>query len=1466
MANDQTVLFTVLPRGLQASGDILPMSIYVAPRLRGEDQLGAFPDWLDWTTQLKQRGLTLDIHCNGKSFQASINTDVLRPDLWEQLFSRTTFVRSRKFDDYTGHGIISYPVRATLSALKGIYQDASLTLALPNGNTGDNRERRNPNRARLSDLVKGLQTHFNGDVAAKWREDNRSLSRPQTFLAGANQGFTDGAKDDEGLLIGVKGEAAFQFLAKNFSVFHRMPTPDSDKNPLILDREKQLDFHQVLSSLNAYPELLRALGLVFDIDLPVSFVDVTPANKPGSLSVHGTNFPWETPIKTPELSTAYLHFLNGRQRFFFAAPRVTSDSSSPTTVLGLLILDANRFGVTQVDVDGGMHKAIYLAETLHHPEFERNTKPNTQPGEAPNPEIFDPGATLPSLRSVGFSLFADRRGLALFDTLSQGKIFNDAVEGSLVQPRPLFAEDLVRGFRVDVWDSHTTQWHSLHRRSGDYQIGEKAFQTREEEGFIQTGAAQPAPGAQPTSKDLYLHEAFARWGGWSLSAPFPGKALSRFADPAKAIPPDGDDPDYRVDQPETPFKMTVKNLATPGSLPSLRFGRRYRFRARAVDLAGNSLKVDDPIADLLARPWGLPLDPEGIPYLRYEPVAAPIIVIRDSKAVTEPGSAQDRIVIRTFNDKIGKDSDPAMTDSADRHLLPPRTSVEIGEHQGMFDDATKKIKSDPATYQLISDRDAGELTTATITIAGKSNDFPLVATETVDELSYLPDAMSRGVAIRDLPGTPEGSVGKAVPGAGMVGAISYSLLSDSNPRPGSATLLSFGESGEWEKEQGVRMALAEPTMGQDDLTPTWDPDKRLLTTFLSKGMTKTVPISSYMTPENLHKMGIWKWMREVIEGVSIFIPIPEPLILGLPDDGINHILQRTVEGGHWMLTPPRLVTLVHAVQQPIGKPEFISFPVGHESGPSDFEPLLTAPIANRSDTTELEPVTAFRRPGSTDAYLIGALKVHGASTAKVDLSAEWTDPVDDLSLPTPTMAHHKAHVDEIPLTGLQEGYLRTTQGRGVGYYDPEHDQIGFVREGDFTGQPVEILTTPDQFPFFEDEVGEKLTFFDAAPQHALGDTRRHRVSYTATATSRYREYFPQDVTNGFNRESDPILVDVPASERPVAPEPAFVLPTFGWQRQTDTNMKRSVRFGGGLRVYLQRPWFSSGEGELLGVTLWSFENGSLDAGARVKFKPYITQWGMDPIWETGNLGGAPATFDFPDSESSDFGVTLEERNASVGNNPGKVDVVGFPVTFDETRKMWYADLTINLPSATYSPFVRLALTRYQPHALPDAKISRVVLADFAQLTPFRAALVTADPFHPKTLRVTVSGVAPRGPNVEIANAGIAVIAVNPTRITVKVQQRDPLIQSDLGWNDVLPAVATVVPQFDGLSGKFPDITLWTGLVTFATPPVGGEFRLVIEEHEFISADSSPAAPFTTGLSGRLIYAEVMPVDAALVSP
>ena len=255
------------------------------------------------------------------------------------------------------------------------------------------------------------------------------------------------------------------------------------------------------------------------------------------------------------------------------------------------------------------------------------------------------------------------------------------------------------------------------------------------------------------------------------------------------------------------------------------------------------------------------------------------------------------------------------------------------------------------------------------------------------------------------------------------------------------------------------------------------------------------------------------------------------------------------------------------------------------------------------------------------------------------------DPVDDPGTPAPGQSEFSAPVDELPLPRPKEGYLLATGAdhRQVGYYDPENDQIAMVRSGDRAARGRTY----------------ELTFSEAAPRHVLGDTKRHVVSYTAVATSRYREYFPQDQDLDFTRASDPVVVDVPASERPLAPDVVYVVPTFGWQRQTDTNLKRSVRFGGGLRVYLHRPWFSSGDGELLGVALWSYQNGSLNDATRDKFKPFFTQWGMDPIWQTAGLSGAPR-IQFPGRGGQRLRRLARggERQAGSGA-PGRVNVVGF---------------------------------------------------------------------------------------------------------------------------------------------------------------------------------------------------------------
>jgi hypothetical protein len=550
-----------------------------------------------------------------------------------------------------------------------------------------------------------------------------------------------------------------------------------------------------------------------------------------------------------------------------------------------------------------------------------------------------------------------------------------------------------------------------------------------------------------------------------------------------------------------------------------------------------------------------------------------------------------------------------------------------------------------------------------------------------------------------------------------------------------------------------------------------------------------------------------------------------------------------------MLTPPRLITLVHAVQQPLGHPELRALSVRHDESNEDPS-LQTAPDRGHTDPSELASITAWRRLGATDALLLGALRVHGASTARVDLLARWTDPTDDQAEPGENA--HSSSIEELPLRALAEDYLFAAgkEARAVGYYDPEHDQIAFVRDGDWAG-------TRD---------GHPLEFAEAAPRHRFGDAKRHVVTYTAVASSRYREYFDPDQVGGFTRSSKPYVVDIPASARPLAPDVAYVVPTFGWERQVETNLKRSVRFGGGLRVYLHRPWFSSGAGELLGVALWSFGNGPLDADHRDRYKPFFTQWGMDPIWDSGGLAGVPVIGNFPDAVESDRDVSLEEASARPApGQPGRIDVVGFQPEFDKWSGLWFADLTINTFTETYMPFVRLALVRYQPHALADARVSRVVLADFAQLTPDRSAMVTADPHHPRTLRVAISGVAPRGPRAVVHAEPLPPdLAARPTQIEVRVQRRMPGIPGDLAWQDVDASVAEVRAGFDGPVADQPDLVLWAGSVTFGARPAAGEFRLLLEEWEFISADHVVEEDDRVRQPRRLIYAETVDLDDGLV--
>src|SRR5262249_43896290 len=141
-------------------------------------------------------------------------------------------------------------------------------------------------------------------------------------------------------------------------------------------------------------------------------------------------------------------------------------------------------------------------------------------------------------------------------------------------------------------------------------------------------------------------------------------------------------------------------------------------RARSVDLAGNSLAPDASI------PASFSIPPQPVPYLRYEPVAAPVVVLRVPLSPDNtPGESMQTIAIRSnFNT-------PA-SGVSERHLAPPKVSQDMAETHGMFD---TPAGLDKTVYPTLVAKDGN------FGVDPTSPDQPTPHPEAQLTLPYLPD-------------------------------------------------------------------------------------------------------------------------------------------------------------------------------------------------------------------------------------------------------------------------------------------------------------------------------------------------------------------------------------------------------------------------------------------------------------------------------------------------------------------------------------------------------------------------------------------------------------------------------------------------------------------------------------------------------------------------------------------------------
>ena len=1534
----QKIIWTLLPNGIVEKNRVKNhrVSVVVSPRLTSNTgTLQPFQEFLDWPKTVSEATFKAIVKTISGEQEVLLKPGIkYNSDLWRKLFTEETPVEGFKFTDIADEKkvkIHSYNIRNILGFIEKNYANVAVNSPedIPTLTPWDKMD---PD---LREMLREAGT-FN-------TPNSNSIGN----IVGFKRFFDIGGKLDFRINTYEKDlyEAdRFYRRRRNPKIEDWKRHPDYKKNSSTLE-EPKYDFHRIVAALASYPEVMRELGLVLDFTIGNFPSDITDGKIRLKIS-------WNNNHNPSKDETPWTEFQSEKESFTVRPrptrndlprpPRPGREIPNPDGEIkkGLLNLEKSndhytepgnqQFGVYQVDPDGAALKTVDFVLTAQN--FLSETTTYTT-GDKQG---------LPALRSGGLGVFRHNRKEKVIKDAEQANTNNQILEGVFPDKEiELFADDLLRGYRVDVMDVEKGEWYSLCEREGEYKLvstdtndienDEILDISKYDEGYVSGPSTTTDPPKPPDDPDNgkpenhYLHETLFRWTGWSLCCPRPERFLKDEAidgnkNLQKEVPTD--------EEPvaENGCGVTAKFKVKPNSLPRLRFGKAYRFRARIVDLAGNSLKLEDiSKRDLTTGAT----NPVG--YWRFEPIDPPVMVHRTK--VSE-GESLERMVIRSnynvsakeylkseeFKEAIGQSEtvDFEYHKKNERHFVPPKSSQQQCELHGAFDDYMGDWESIKKGYALAAKRDAQTLSDnlegaevefitpdsvkkiSTIEEGNVPNMMPegdslgdrvaggqyIIHREAQIITPYLPDCASEGVAIRatdgnDIPGvTCEMDLGESckirkIPEKPILSLSCF----DPPPQKDRFVILinHSNNSNKWHDRNGFRLILAERKaiitsrleIYNDNGEPVWDEEKRTLTLFVPKGRIIHLVYSSFANEKEITKFGIPKWISKLSDR--------------------EYVCDLAKHGANWMLTPFRELTLVHASQAPVWNAMFI-------------EPLI---IEREFGSHEVNLFKKFR----DNKFLSSRIHLHRPSTSKIELEAEWYEWIDDPVKEAPERVHFKGQLGEIKLTDNiireQDDYAKylLLKNEHLKYDTAEllhcvtDIKNNIIQVDDFPDiyrgcfEYIKLKKAVDaQWPDLKNEWGAPISDCENKQRgdvHVLGDTKFRLIKYRLRATTRFHEYLPPHfaeeqennpeseiltrlgpvakgayvlIPNDIDYDAGTPLIPinepgasnkqslVPASAPPLDPKVLYIVPTMKWEK-SELN---ATRHGNGLRVWLDRPWFSSGDGELLGVVIAN------DAFKVIKqeYQQLVSQWGVDPFWASPTPKTIINTNDFPAMVHSEV-IKLQELP-----DKDEVTIVGHRVHWDKDRKLWYCDIEINPAITTYMPFVRLALVRYQPNALYDtsnsneiknAKISKVVYTDFAQVLPTRTVKINK---NGRMIEVSLSGTTAAGPILKEGNF-IKDTQSGFNRIELVLQTRNSNIESDLEWKD-----DAIVGLFFGEKYSMDDKTaefLYSATMAGNKLPARGIYRLMLREFERFYSDDYEFTSKMHVVEERLVFAYEIPL-------
>ncbi len=454
---------------------------------------------------------------------------------------------------------------------------------------------------------------------------------------------------------GGKRKASTSDAIAAFADFHRPPEKSAAGRKTATDNCP--DFHQVVAGLGSHPRLMRRLGLVFDLELPLDELGLEELTGRPVIRAVPLNAAFDGVTHQALWSAVeYDTDRSARYRTFRVASHRKLGSG------GLSALGAATVSITQ--------------ERLEHATFAlmQQEQLSDNSGQAP--------PTMPALLQGGMRVAHDARPIVMRTAMGEQSRLSKTFSGSgrfgvdsdatPSDQETILADHVNRGFRVDVQNVRTGQWRSLCRRHFQYRVDDDWSWPAAVDQLEDEGTLEPVIAEEPRSTFTVfkMTDDLFEWDGWSL-------VVQRR---------DDNTVDAEQAQSKCSNQLTTRYQVPPGSLEPQRFGETYRFRLRSVDLAGNSLSVAEANALDGQAGDGATVTPQT-PCLRVESVKPPVVVRGQPRGIGEAG---DLVVLRDA------DAREHQTAECRLHLAPPDVSYRIAEKHGLFDDL-----SDSAAWQLI---------------------------------------------------------------------------------------------------------------------------------------------------------------------------------------------------------------------------------------------------------------------------------------------------------------------------------------------------------------------------------------------------------------------------------------------------------------------------------------------------------------------------------------------------------------------------------------------------------------------------------------------------------------------------------------------------------------------------------------------------------------------------------------------